>query len=393
MKELSQSSRINSIDFMRGLVIVIMAIDHIRDLLHTTSLSNDPLDLATTSPALFMTRWITHLCAPTFVFLGGVSAYLTLINQNDLSKTKTFLRSRGILLMVLEVTVVGFGVWFDIYFRTFLFQVIFAIGAGFFTLSFLLKIPAKTLGVTGLCILVLHNLTPLVTVDKETFLGFIWSLLFDRGFFKLGDSRGLMIGYAIIPWLGILLFGYGFGTVFTMNDSKRRKTLLFAGSIALITFIILRGFNLYGDRTHWTAQNTSINTFFSFINLTKYPPSLLYACITLSIMFFILWLADNKNNWFTRIFVVYGRVPMFFYIIHWYVIHLSMFVMIRLQGVEWKDMPFGIMEFGRPATGVGLHLPYIYVYWISLIVCMYPLCNWYGKYKAKNRQITWLKYF
>lgn len=392
MKELIKGPRISSIDFMRGLVIVIMAIDHIRDLLHTTSLTNDPLDLATSSPALFMTRWITHLCAPIFVFLGGVSAYLTFINQNNLSKTRFFLRSRGIVLMILEVTVVGFGVWFDIYFRTFLFQVIFAIGAGFFILSFLLKIPAKILGFIGLAIVILHNLTPLVNVDKESALGFIWSLLFDRGFFKFGEGRGLMIGYAIIPWLGILFCGYGFGLVFTYETQKRSRILLLTGLSALFTFVVLRYFNLYGDRKPWSFQNTSLNTFFSFIDLTKYPPSLLYACATLSIMFFILYLAENKDNLFIRFFLVYGRLPMFFYILHWYIIHISMFVMIRIQGVEWEQMPFGLMQFGRPESGVGLPLPYIYIYWISLIGFMYPLCRWYGNYKAKNRDIAWLEY-
>ena len=393
MEKTNLNSRITSIDFMRGLVIAIMAIDHIRDLLHTTSLTNDPLDLTTGSPALFITRWITHVCAPVFVFLAGTSAYLTLVNQNTISKTKQFLRRRGLLLMFLEITVIGFGIWFDIYFRTFLLQVIFAIGAGFFILSFLLKIQAKYLGIIGLCIVVLHNLSYKVHIEKDTSLGFVWSLLFDRGFFKLGEERGLMIGYAIIPWLGILLCGFGFGKIFSFSTEKRSKVLLYSGLISLFTFIFLRSFNLYGDQNPWSIQPTFINSFFSFINLNKYPPSLLYACATLSIMFFIMWLADNKNNRFTKIFIVYGKVPMFFYVLHWYIIHLSMFVMIRIQGVEWKEMPFGMMQFGRPTSGVGLHLPYIYIYWICLIILMYPLCNWYGKYKAKNRQITWLKYF
>jgi len=388
----SLSSRIQSIDFMRGLVIVIMAIDHIRDLLHTASLSGDPLDLSTTTPALFMTRWITHLCAPVFVFLGGASAYLSMVNQNDLSKTRWFLRSRGILLMCLEVTVIGFGIFSDIYFRTFLFQVIFAIGAGFFILSFLLKVPAKILGITGLCIIVLHNLTPLVQVSKETPLGFVWTLLFDRGFFSLAEDRALMIGYPVVPWLGILLLGFGFGKVFMMNAPERKKILLMAGCIAFVVFITLRFFNLYGDRGKWSLQPSLLYSFFSFISLTKYPPSLLYTCVTLGIMFFVLYLADNKDSWFTRIFSVYGKVPMFFYILHWYVVHLSMFVMLIVQGVEWKDMPFGVMQFGRPVSGVGIELPYIYVYWFCLVILMYPLCAWYGKYKAKNRQIKWLKY-
>ena len=201
-----------------------------------------------------------------------------------------------------------------------------------------------------------------------------------------------MIGYAIIPWLGILLAGFGFGRVFTLESAQRSKALLWAGCVTFFTFIALRSFNIYGDRTPWSAQASTLNSLFSFIDLTKYPPSLLYTCITLSIMFFVLWLFDSRDNWFTRIFVVYGRVPMFFYIIHWYVIHISMFVMIRMQGVEWNAMPFGLMQFGRPVSGVGLHLPYIYVYWICLVVCMYPLCSWYGKYKAKNKHITWLKY-
>jgi len=386
------SHRINSIDFMRGLVIVIMAIDHIRDLLHTTSLSNDPLDLSTTSPALFMTRWITHLCAPVFVFLAGVSVYLSIKDQNDISGSTRFLRKRGLLLIFLELTVIGFGIWSDIYFRTFLLQVIFAIGAGFFILSFLLRIPSRTLGLIGIAIIILHNLTPYVKIEKETPLGFIWTLLFDRGFFPIGENRGFMIAYPVIPWLGLMLCGFGFGEVFTRDTKKRLRILLIAGCTTFIAFAGLRYFNLYGDRSTWSVQSSNLHTFFSFINLTKYPPSLLYASITLSIMFFIMYLADQRDNFFTRIFVVYGRVPMFFYILHWYIVHLSMFVMIRLQGVEWSDMPFGVMQFGRPASGVGLHLPYIYIYWISLLICMYPLCRWFGRYKADNRHIGWLKY-
>lgn len=378
---------------MRGLVIVIMAIDHIRDLLHTTSLTHDPLDLSTTSPALFMTRWITHLCAPVFVFLAGTSAYLTLISQNELSKTSSFLRSRGLLFICLELTIIGFGIWFDIYFRTFLLQVIFTIGAGFFILSFLLKIPARTLGVIGVCIIVLHDLTPYVKIEKESPFNFIWTVLFDRGFFKLGDDRGLMVGYPVIPWLGVLLAGFGFGRVFTFDTVRRLRTLILTGCITLFTFITLRFFNIYGNRSDWEPQPTLLNTIFSFIDLTKYPPSLLYVCAMLSVMFFVLYIVDNRDNWLTRIFIVYGRVPMFFYILHWYIIHISMFVMILMQGVKWEDMTFGMMQFGRPAAGVGMRLLYMYVYWICLIIFMYPLCNLYGKYKAKNKQNKLLKYF
>ena len=389
MSEQTYNTRINSIDFMRGLVIVIMAIDHIRDLLYTST--HDPLDLATTTPALFMTRWITHLCAPTFVFLAGVSAFLTLKSQNNFLKTKSFLLKRGIFLIILELTVVGFGVWFDIYFRTILLQVIFAIGAGFFILSFLLRIPDRVIGAIGLFIILFHNLLPAVKSENNV-LEFIRTILTDRGFFKLSEDRGLMVAYPVIPWLGILMFGFGFGKIFTMPDQLRRRNLLIAGSVALLIFISLRLLNGYGDSKHWSFQASSLHTFFSFIDVTKYPPSLLYTAVTLAITFFVLCLADNKNNLFIRTLITYGRVPLFFYIIHWYVIHISMVIMIMIQGFEWKDMTFGLMQFGRPPSSVGLELPYIYVYWLSLIICLYPLCVWYGKYKASHRQITWLKY-
>jgi uncharacterized membrane protein len=392
MTELRPRSRIESIDFMRGLVIVIMAIDHIRDLLHTTSLTQDPLDLATTTPALFMTRWVTHLCAPVFVFLAGTSAYLSLSARNDRKSAARFLRERGLLLMVLELTVIGFGIWFDIYFRTLLLQVIFAIGAGFFILSFLLKLPARTLGFIGLGIIVFHNLTPLVSVGKDSFTGFLWSLLLDRGFFKLGETHGLMVGYPVIPWLGILLAGYGFGVVFTREESYRRRTLWKTGLAALSLFVILRSVNIYGDRKPWSVQDSFLHSVFSFIDVTKYPPSLLYASLMLSLMFFILYLADGKQNRLTRFFITYGRVPMFFYILHWYLIHISMFVMLYLQGVAWNDLTFGIFEFGRPASGVGLELPGLYLYWAGLILGMFPLCRWYDRYKSRRPDIKWLKY-
>jgi uncharacterized membrane protein len=383
--------RINSIDFMRGLVIVIMAIDHIRDLLHTTSLSQDPLDLSTTTPALFMTRWITHFCAPVFVFLAGTSAYLYFTTQNDLLKAQRFLRQRGLLLMLLEVTVIGFGIWTDIYFRTVLFQVIFAIGSGLFILSFLLRVPARILGAIGLCIVAMHNLLPALKFEN-TFFDFARALLLDRGFFKTGEDRGLMVAYAVIPWLGVLLLGFAFGKTFTLPPEERRRKLLYAGGSALVIFAGLRVLNGYGDASHWSVQPSFLHTVFSFVDVTKYPPSLLYTAMTLCVMFFVLYLADGKDNLFINVFVTYGRVPLFFYITHWYIIHLSMFVMLFLQGIAWSDMPFGVMNFGRPSQGVGLELPYIYLYWICMVTAMYPLCKWYGKYKAFHPQKKLLKY-
>lgn len=385
------ANRLNSIDFTRGLVIVIMALDHIRDLLHTTSFSQDPVDLSTTTPTLFMTRWITHFCAPVFVFLAGVSAYLMTKSHNDLSKTRRFLFTRGLWLVFLEITVVGFGIWADIQFRTILLQVIFAIGMGFMILSVLIKLRAGILGGVGLAIILLHDALPALSFPDNKTAEFLWSLFLQRGFFKLDETHGLIIGYSVIPWLGIMLFGFGFGKVFALSAEKRRKTLLLSGSIALLVFIFFRAFNLYGDPHPWSLQQSPVFSFLSFISVSKYPPSLLYASVTLGIMFFVLLAAEGVNNRFTRFFITYGRVPMFFYLMHWYIVHISMFVIIIAQGASWQQMPFGVMNFGRP-DGMGVTLPFVYLYWVCMVLFMYPLCRWYGKYKAANRHKIWLSY-
>lgn len=389
----NNTSRLSAIDFTRGLVVVIMALDHIRDLLHTTALTENPVDLATTTPALFMTRWVTHFCAPVFVFLSGASAFLMMSGRNDPGAARRFLFSRGLWLIFLEITVVGFGIWADIQFRTFLFQVIFAIGAGFLILSALTGLPSRVIGFIGLAIVLLHNALPLKPFGEEPGAGnFLWGLFFQGGFFKLGDSRALVIGYPVIPWLGILLAGFGFGSVFGLPAEKRRKILLMCGAGALLLFLVFRGFNLYGDPRPWAVQASGTFSVLAFMNVNKYPPSLLYASITLAGMFFVLYLADGRSNRFIRFFVTYGRVPMFFYLVHWYAIHLSMFVMLFLQGVGTEQMPFGIMQFGRPEQGVGLELPFVYLYWLCLIAAMFPLCRWYGNYKAAHKENKWLAY-
>ena len=387
----NSSYRLSSIDFVRGLVIVIMALDHIRDLLHTTSLSQDPADLNTTTPALFFTRWITHFCAPTFVFLAGTSAYLMSKAQNDPSRTRNFLLSRGLWLILLELTVICFGIFSDIQFRTFLLQVIFAIGSGFVILSCLLRLPGKVIGAIGLFIVLLHDALPNPDLSGHKTAEIIWSLFFKRGFFTFG-ARGLIIGYPIVPWLGIMLLGFGFGRAFELDAARRKRLLLLSGSIALFLFVLLRFFNGYGDSKPWSPQSTPVFSALSFLNVTKYPPSLLYTCMTLSVMFFILALAEGRDNRVIRFFITYGRVPMFFYLLHWYFVHASMYVMLLLQGVTWQQMPLGMMQFGRPEQGVGLELPYVYLYWAGLIVFMYPLCRWYGRYKAANRHNKWLSY-
>lgn len=383
--------RLHTIDVVRGIVMIVMALDHVRDLMHTTALTQDPTDLRTTTGALFMTRWITHLCAPSFVFLSGASAYLTFRSQKNLAQTKNFLLTRGLWLMLLEVTIINFAFWFDIHFRTIMLQVIFAIGLGFVTLSFLLKIPSKVIGIIGVSIIFLHGLTLLVPIPKDTVLAVGWSFLFRSNVFTLTPNFTLATLYPFIPWLGILLSGFAFGRVFEQPAMIRRKNLWRSAFVTLGLFLVVRFINFYGDPFPWAVQKTDLFTFLSFINVFKYPPSLLYTLLMLGIMFVLLAMADAKPTWFTNLLATYGKVPMFYYLIHWYLIHSLMFGMLFLQGFSWKDIPIGTFSFGRPPNS-GIELEIVYMVWLGVVVALYPLCRWYGQYKATHKEIKWLSY-
>lgn len=384
--------RINSIDFVRGLVMVIMALDHIRDLMHTTSLTQNPVDLATTTTGLFLTRWITHLCAPIFVFLSGASAYISFKNSNNLTESKRFLLSRGIWLIVLEFTVINFALWFDIHFQILMMQVICAIGVGLVVLSFLLKFSPRNIGIAGLVIIFSHNLLQSISFPKNPALNFISSVLFAPNFFQITPNFAFLVSYPLIPWLGILLLGYGFGHFFAIPQEKRKKLFLQFGGGALLLFILLRLINIYGDPAPWSVQKTPLFTILSFINVTKYPPSLLYTLVTLGIMFLVLSFTDGMKNKLIDIFSVYGKVPLFYYLIHWYLVHSIMIMMLFMQGFSIKDLNFAPFSFGRPQIGSGVELPIIYAVWLSVVIILYPLCLWYGKYKTEHRNNKWLRY-
>jgi uncharacterized membrane protein len=201
----------------------------------------------------------------------------------------------------------------------------------------------------------------------------------------------LLVAYPLIPWFGIMLFGYACGPLFTRPMDERRKQLLRLSLVSLGLFLVLRFINLYGDAAPWSVQKSGLFTALSFINVSKYPPSLLYTAVTLGLMFAGLWLADGANTVFTRVMTVYGKVPLFYYLIHWYLVKIAMVVMVLLQGFSLQDMPIGPLSFGRP-PGAGVSLSVVYTVWFGLIVLLYPLCRWYGRYKSEHPQIVWLRY-
>jgi uncharacterized membrane protein len=380
--------RITSIDVARGLVMIIMALDHIRDFIHVDSLSQNPTNLATTSPALFFTRWITHICAPTFMFLSGVSAFLTL-QRTGLPEARKFLLSRGFWLILLELTIVNFGVWWDVHFNVFMFNVIAAFGTGFIVLGLLIKLPAKAIGIIGLLILTTHNLAPLIPFAETSILTKVLMPFFAPGAIPLGQGRVFLLAYPPIPWLGILFVGFATGRLFLMDVLKRRSLFLSIGSVAILLFILIRFINIYGDLVPWSHQKNSLFTALSFINVTKYPPSLDFCLLFLGILCLILAILENVENRFTRFAMVYGKVPLFYFLIHWYIIPV-MFVMVFMQGFTSSDLLFGF-NFGRPKEGSGLPLWGVYLVWIGTVLLLYPVCKWYGRYKATHNH-WWLKY-
>jgi uncharacterized membrane protein len=384
--------RENSIDIVRGIVMIIMALDHVRDLMHINALTQNPTDLGTTTPILFFTRWITHLCAPTFVFLAGTSVYLSLKSKNNFTETRKHLLKRGLWLILLEFTVVNFGLFFDIGFHNLIFEVIATIGFGFITLGLLLKIPAKQLGFIGLLILFLHNLFPLIPFTEGSILKTIITPFFSPAAIPLFAGKVFIMGYPPIPWLGIMLTGFGFARYFEITNEQRKKTFIKIALTALALCIASRFINIYGNSVQWTVQKDTLFTFLSFMNVSKYPPSLLFCLITLSITILMLAFADNFNDRIKKVTSVYGRVPLFYFIVHFYLIHILTLSMLFLQGFNWSQFEFTATTFGRPKDlESGLPLWTIYLIWIAVVAALYKPCIWFGKYKAKH-QYWWLRY-
>jgi uncharacterized membrane protein len=384
--------RIQSIDFTRGLVMIIMALDHVRDLIHVDSLSQSPTDLNTTSPILFFTRWITHLCAPVFVFLAGTSAFISFQKKKDTRQFRNGLFKRGLWLIFLEFTFVNFAIYFDPGFHTPLFAVIAAIGMGFIFLGLMLSFSLRTIGIIAVVILLFHNLTPLIPFPEGSVLKTILTPFFQPAAFPIGSGRTFIMGYPPIPWLGIMLLGFAMGKVFLTEGINRRKLFIKTGLGLIVFFTILRFINVYGDPVNWSAQKSSVYTFLSFMNVSKYPPSLMFCSVTLGIMFLILAVSESSKGRFINFAKVYGQVPLFYFVLHFYLVHIILIFVLFLQGFSWADLDFASGTFGRPkGMETGLSLSWIYLIWICVVLALYKPCQWFGKFKS-DHNYWWLKY-
>jgi uncharacterized membrane protein len=386
--------RIGSIDLLRGLVMIIMALDHVRDYFHAGAFLYAPLDLDKTTPILFFTRWITHFCAPVFMFLAGTSAFL--VGQKKTKKALSqFLLKRGLWLVFLELVIVNFGWNFAIGFPTILFIVIWALGVSMIILAALIHLPKMVILCVGILLVAGHNLLDGIHVQGNNLPAFGWSLLHEPNFFTWEGKR-LFIGYPLLPWIGVMALGYCLGDLYKASypAEKRKKKLLLLGSSVIGLFILLRLTNIYGDPSHWSPQTSPLYTFLSFIKTSKYPPSLLYILMTLGPALVFLAFTERLNNAVTRIISVYGRVPMFYYILHIYLIHL--FAMIGSElftNVDWRiwilNQP---LWFNDGLKGYGFSLGIVYMIWLVIVIGLYPLCKMYDRYKLNHKEKWWLSY-
>ena len=380
--------RLTSVDQLRGLVMVIMVLDHTREFFHNYKI--DPMNLSMTTVPLFFTRWATHFCAPVFVFLAGMGAFLSTARGGK-SRTELafFLVTRGLWLMVLELTLVKLGWMFALDYSSMLAQVIWVIGGSMILLAGLIFLPIPAIAALGITIIATHNLFDAVLVDYLKPLGPFASVLRPAEL-TIVEGRKLMVAYPLLPWLGVMATGYGFGPILLLESQRRRRVMLGLGGAMTLAFVVLRAVNGYGNPQPWSSRESPAFTLLSFLNCQKYPPSLLFLLMTLGPALLLLALFDRGPGVIGRRLMIFGRVPLFYYLLQWPLVH-SMAIIVALASGEpigwfFKDAPF------NPPAGYGHSLPIVYLMWGIAVLLLYFPCRWFADLKRRRRDV-WLSYF
>ena len=373
--------RVQAIDILRGLVIVLMALDHVRE--YFTDVRFRPLDLSHTDIALFFTRWITHYCAPIFIFLAGVSAWLV-GRRCTRSQLTRFLVTRGLWLVVLEFTVVTLAWTFNLrYDFGLMMQVIWAIGMSMIVLALLARLPLGWITAIAVAMIAGHNL--LDGIDPETFgvAAPLWAVLHFQQPIAIG-----FVSYPLIPWIGVMALGYVMGGLFELEPAQRRRLLLTLGSAMIVAFVVLRLANVYGDPHPWSVQSSATFTVLSFLKVHKYPPSLLYLLMTLGPGLLLLVLFETWRGALASVLEVFGRVPLFFYVLHIVLAHALAGLVALWAGYGTSVLTGFFPDFPREW---GYGLPVVYGVWLTVLALLYPLCRWFAEVK-RRRSDWWLSY-
>jgi uncharacterized membrane protein len=384
---MANRTRLEAIDVLRGLIMILMALDHTRDFFGIPG--QNPTDLTTASTALFLTRWITHFCAPVFFLLTGTGSYLSLRRRSP-GELSGFLLTRGLWLIFLDLVLARcLAYQFNFDYRVTMLLVLWALGWAMITLAALVRLPASVVTAFGAVLIAGHNLFDGVRPASP-----LWSILHAPGFVLNTPEHVVFAAYPLIPWIGVTAVGYGLGQVYDWSSDRRRAFLLRLGAALSLAFLVLRGLNVYGDPSRWTRQKTAALTVLSFLNTTKYPPSLLFLLMTLGPALILLGLVDRRTPRILRPALLIGKVPLFYYVLHFSLIHLLAVLTcaLRYGAVHWmfESPDLGHYPFSPP-PGWGFSLPVVYLVWALVVVAMYPLCRWFAALK-RRRSDAWLSY-
>jgi uncharacterized membrane protein len=395
--EPSPDRRVEAIDALRGTVMVVMALDHVRDFIHRGAMTGSPTDLATTTPLLFLTRWVTHLCAPTFMLTAGLGAFLWWRRGRTRGELSRFLLSRGLWLVALELTIMRLAYNFTPAPEyPFLLVVLWALGLSMIGLALLVWLPLPWLAATSLATIGLHNTLDGVVPARFGVAAPLWNLLHQPGAFRLVHAT-VIVAYPLIPWIAVMALGFCLGPLFTMERAIRRRHLVRAGIAASVGFVVLRTLNAYGDPAPWSAQSSASYTVLSFLNTTKYPPSFAFLLMTLGPALLLLAWFDRPGLRTAQPLVVLGRVPLFFFVLHFYAAHLAAVVLslITYGAGAWRFVFHPLPSMGGPAdpfpVDFGYGLPVVYGVWIGVVLALYPLCRRFAALRAARRD-WWLSY-
>jgi uncharacterized membrane protein len=405
-------SRLESIDILRGIVMVFMALDHIK---HTFMIEPfDPMNPDVTTFGYYMTRWITHFCAPTFCFLMGTGAYLAGRRGKTTLELFWFLFSRGVWLLFLEFTIVKLGMFFEYKTTIWMGVVLWSLGTCLIFLSTLVFLPTRVIAVIGVIMIVAHNLFDNVRADSLGVFRPLWIILHQGGEIELAEGVKFVAAYPMIPWIGVAAVGYAFGSIYGVDPKRRQRIILGLGSVLTLGFLVLRVTNVYGDPNAWSGMSTEIKastqevagkvvaieakpsvprsamqTTLSFFNTNKYPPSLLFLMMTLGPALIVLALLEKypPSGVLSRILLTYGRVPLFYWLIHWFVIQFLVRGVTLARGFSLMDVP------GMPPPDAAKYsLPMVYFWLFVVLAILYLPCRWFAGVKARNKQLWWLSY-
>ena len=381
------SRRVESVDLVRGVIMILMALDHTRDFFGIPG--QNPTNLQTASAALFLTRWVTHFCAPIFFLLAGTGAWLSLRRKTK-AELSRFLLTRGLWLIFLDLVLVRcLGYQFNFDYRVTLLLVLWALGWAMITLGLLVHLPTWLVTVFGLLMIAGHNL-----LDGVQSTNPLWSILHAPGFVMNTPDHVVFTGYPLVPWVGVTAAGYGLGQVYGWEAQRRRAFLLRLGLALTLAFIAIRWLNVYGDPSPWSPQGTPLFTVLSFLNTTKYPPSLLFLLMTLGPAMFFLSAVDGATPAALRPALIFGKVPLFYFLVHFPLIHLLAVAtcLVRYGTAHWmfESPNLGNYPF-TPPPGWGYSLPVVYLVWAFVVFAMYPLCRWFAAVKQRRSE-GWLSY-